>query len=357
MPTFDDVQRVKQLLSGRLLRLGLRGGVTAMSLTRSVAVAVAAAGKNVHAVGVGRKIVEGKATADLCVRIYVVQKLSKSLLSARDILPAQIDGITTDVIESAPAFAQAKRARRRSIAGSSVTAVTCTANRQNRQRPIVAGISAAHRDVTAGTIGFFCRSLRHGDDPQRTYVVSNNHVFADLNNAMAGDDLLQPGPADGGMSDHHFADLVRFVEIQLGSGQSNRVDAALGLVRRDIAVTNEICSIGAITGIISAEEEMPVRKHGRTTGLTDGKVTDISYDALVGMNHNDPDVVALFESQLRIENAAGKTFALGGDSGSAIVHGSRPELVGLYFAGPDSGSYGVANPIQDVMTSLEIELL
>jgi hypothetical protein len=188
-------------------------------------------------------------------------------------------------------------------------------------------------------------------------VVSNNHVFADVNTAIAGDDLFQPGPADGGTIEDHFADLARFVRIELGLGNTNRVDVALGLVRQDITVTNEICGIGTISGTTAAEDGMLVRKHGRTTGLTEGEISDVSYDALVGMDHSDPNVVALFENQIRIEGAAGTPFALGGDSGSAVIHRSRLEAVGLFFAGPDSGSYGVANPIQDVLTALEIELL
>jgi hypothetical protein len=93
---------------------------------------------------------------------------------------------------------------------------------------VKAGISAAHVDVTTGTISYFCRSTRQGDDLAKVYVLSNNYVFADVNDAAIGDELYQPAPADGGIGSDHFADLYRFVELKLGGILSNRVDAAIG---------------------------------------------------------------------------------------------------------------------------------
>lgn len=351
----DDFIKAKQSLSGRLLRAGLRGRVVGMVFARRVSAAVASAGGAVHAVGVGRKVVSGEVTRERCVRIYVAQKVALSLLSPRDRLPEDIDGIPTDVIESPPAFVLAKAARPKRRGAK---APACSSNRREEQRPVVAGISTAHYDVTAGTIAYFCRSSRHGDDPDQVHVLSNNHVFADVNNAQAGDDLYQPGPADGGTASHHFADLHRFAEIRLGGITPNRVDAAIGALLPGIAHRAEVCQIGRITGTARAEEDMKVRKHGRTTGYTEGEVTDASYDALVGMDHNDPSVVALFQNQMRIEAIPPyRSIGLGGDSGSLVVEKSRIRAVGLYFAGPPSGVYGVANHIQDVLNELEIELL
>ena len=87
-------------------------------------------------------------------------------------------------------------------------------------------------------------------------------------------------------------------------------------------------------------------------------MTDESYDALIGMNHNDPSIVALFENQVRIERTPPYLeIGLGGDSGSLVLSKTKAEAVGLYFANPPSGSYGVANHIADVLSELQIELL
>lgn len=355
MASLDDLRQAKKVLTSRLLRTGLRRGLAAMRFARSVRDAVANAGTNVHAVGIGRKLVEGKPTRDFCVRLYVAQKLARSLLSLRDAIPALVDGIVTDVIESPPAVAQAKRKARRPVRAAAADAAA--AGPRDRHRPVVAGISAAHHDVTAGTIGFFCRSVRAGDDPDRIGVVSNNHVFADLNQGTPGDALDQPGPLDRATDDDHFADLLRFVPVELGIGGTNRVDAALGLIRNGIEVVNEIPQIGAVGGVGAAHDGMLVRKHGRTTELREGKITDADYDALIGMDHLNPDVVALFEGQLRIESTTGGQFCRFGDSGAAVVERTRPNVVGLLCGCPEDGSYGVASPIQEVLSALEVKLL
>lgn len=342
MAVSDELLQAKQALSHRLLRAGLRGRAVGATYTLGVRDAVGGAGGNVHAVGVGRKIVGGEATATEAVRIYVAQKLAPSLLPPRDRLPEEIDGIPTDVIESPPAFLMAEMG-------------DCSAERKNRQRPVVGGISAAHRDVTAGTISCFCRSTREGDDPSNVYVLSNNHVFANVNGAREGDDLYQPGPADGGVDEDHFAELRRFVPIEVGGDAPNRVDAAIGELLPEVEYRAEVCGIGGIEGVGRAVEGMEVRKHGRATGLTEGVVTDESLDALIGMDHNDPEVVALFESQIRIERTPPHAeFGLGGDSGSLVFEGNS--AVGLHFAEPSGGDYGLANHISDALSELEIEL-
>lgn len=357
MAVSTDLLQAKQVLSSQLLRAGLRGNVVSMGYTFNISTAIASARHNVHAVGVGKKIVNGKETETKSVRIYVVQKIATSLLPPRDRLPEIIDGIPTDVIESPPAFIIPIP----EIADRPVAAVAgevCTSDRRRRQRPLVAGTSAAHVEVTAGTISCFCRSTHPGDDPSKVYVLSNNHVFANVNQSQIGDDLYQPGPADGGMRNDHFADLHRFVHIQLGGNEPNRVDAAIGRLLPNVTFQAEVCQIGRINGTRQAAEDMLVCKHGRTTGFTEGIVADESYDALVGMDHNDPNIVALFENQVRIRSIPPYlAFGLGGDSGSLIVNKAASEAVGLYFAGPSDGSYGIANQIADVLEELQIALL
>ncbi len=48
-------------------------------------------------------------------------------------------------------------------------------------------------------------------------------------------------------------------------------------------------------------------------------------------------------------------FGTNGDSGSVVVDDDE-YIVGLYFAGTPSGDYGVANPIADVLSELNIEV-
>lgn len=346
MAVNPSLLQAKQALSGRLLRAALRGGAFPTGPTFHVAVAVSNASANVHAVGVGRKIVNGVETAQEAVRLYVIQKLPTSLLSPRDVLPDSVDGIPTDVIESPPAFL---------IRGGPPP---CSVNRRKRQRPVVAGISTAHGDVTAGTIAYFCHSTRHGDDPRAVHALTNNHVYANVNKGIVGDDLFQPGPMDGALPADHFAELHRFVPIQLGGAAPNRVDAAIGQLLAGVDFLPQICSIGPISGTALATEDLLVRKHGRNTGYTEGRVEDESYDTIIRVDHQDPTRVALFVDQMRIETVAPfNVFGLDGDSGSLVVAKAEPLAVGLYFAGSLSGVYGVVNHIANVLSELEIRLV
>jgi hypothetical protein len=298
---------------------------------------------SVHAVGAGRKVVGGVPAQDRVVRIYVRKKLPLSRLSRAERIPSRIDGLPTDVIESSPAVIQQTPI----LAGGG----------QGRRRPVVAGVSTGHFNVTAGTLACFCRSMR-SDDPPGVYVLSNNHIFADVNRGSTGDPLRQPSPQDGGGDEDKIAELHRFVKIALGGGSENRVDAAIGRLLPGVAHENQILEIGSHTGTERAVEDMVVRKHGRTTGYTEGVVFDESYDAMVGMDHGDPSIVAFFRDQMRITRQDPfAAFALGGDSGSLVLRRDGAGAVGLYFAGSPNGSYGVANHIDDVLTELEIELL
>lgn len=365
MPPFEDLVRLKAVLAKRLLAQGLKGRVVHRSWTWSSAAAAEAAATNVHGVGVGRKFVSDRPTRTWAIRLHVVQKLPESLLTAGARLPETIDGLPTDVVQTPPAFFAgprqpvSRRPLRRRVAGGTAAADgSCSEERHHRQRPVVAGISAAHRDVTAGTIGYFCRSGRSVDDAATVYALSNNHVFADANRAQTGDEAYQPGALDGGTAADRFGTYGRSVALVLDGTTPNAVDAAVIAVVPDIACEFRVCRIGTITGVEGARIGYRVRKHGRTTGYTEGRITDIAYDTLIGADPRDPNVVALFLGQIRIDRAEEyPQFALPGDSGALIVNAERLKAVGLFFACPPSGEYGVANPISEVLDRLEVALV
>jgi len=213
--------------------------------------------------------------------------------------------------------------------------------------PVPIGVSTGHVDITAGTIG--ARVLRGG----QAYALSNNHVFANSNDASNGDDILQPGPFDGGGSGDHFADLADFVPIVFG-GQRNLVDAAIASPNGSRALLASTPSGGYGTprsSPVAASINMRVMKYGRTTGQTKGRVQAIG--ATVNVNYGAAGV-ATFEEQIII---GGGGFSAGGDSGSLIVvergaDARRP--VGLLFAG--GSGITIANRIQDVLSELQISI-
>ncbi|HEX9582063.1 MAG TPA: hypothetical protein VF970_13250, partial [Gemmatimonadales bacterium] len=93
-----------------------------------------------------------------------------------------------------------------------------------KQRPAPAGFSVGHPSITAGTIG-----ARVRDASGNVYVLSNNHVLANSNDASIGDATLQPGPFDGGTAADQIGVLHAFQPIDFSFSGQNTIDAAIAL--------------------------------------------------------------------------------------------------------------------------------
>ena len=204
-------------------------------------------------------------------------------------------------------------------------------------RPVPIGVSTGHPDITAGTIG------ARVTDGENVYALSNNHVYADENAASLGDAVLQPGTADGGTT---VTDIIGWLSdyepIKFG-GADNVIDAAIALSSTELLgnATPEDGYGTPKSTPATAYPGMKVKKYGRTTGLTKGRVSAIDGTLNVGYDNG----VARFVDQIVI---SGGDFSAGGDSGSLIVVDDRRgdsdrQPVGLLFAG--STSLTIANPI------------
>lgn len=255
-----------------------------------------------------------------------------------------------------PALGRIRAATRGEIDVAYMGAVTkrqSLAGMRDRVRPLRIGLSVAHRDVTAGTIGALLRDT----DGDGWLLLSNNHVLANENRARLGDEVLQPGPADGG---RRPADVIGLLDrfVPLARDGINLVDAALAAVDPEIAAdAAEIEGLGALSGTADQAEVVEVAKLGRTTGPTRGRITAFEVDNVVVSY----DLGLLrFDDQIEISGEA-EAFSAGGDSGSLVVAtegGSAGDgevaAVGLLFAGSDQGGpdgLGVtfANPIATVL--------
>lgn len=222
---------------------------------------------------------------------------------------------------------------------------------RRRNRPLRIGGSVGHVKITAGTLGCFVTRAKEGavDD----LILSNNHVLANENLASRGDSIVQPGKIDGGRSPRdRVGFLDRFVTLKK---RRNQVDAATASLAEGVEYYyNWLEGLGKIAGVRSEplDEGDRLFKLGRTTGLTEGRVSAIELDNLiVGYDVGD----LYFNDQIEIEPVGSKPFSLGGDSGSLIVDGRR-RAVGLLFAGNDvDATY--ANPIETVLDRLKVRLV
>lgn len=338
MSKFADVVAVKDSASGRFISGSGAKFAGGQPVPIRVKDAIANLGQNVHAIGVGYKIVEGKQTKDIAVRFYVSHKLPNAFIPAGSRLPKSIDGLPVDVVES-PAADFIARPKE------------CSLKRRRRQRPLQAGISAAHKEIRFGSIGAFCRSLDQDDDPSAIFVLSNNHVFGNVNQAKLNDPLVQPSSGDRAKASDRFATFRRGIRLVSGPHSVNKVDAAIGRVLPRISVSPEICTVGRITGLIRPRLNLKVHKHGRTSAYTHGVIDDVSCDLVVSGYK--------FVNQIRIDmRRPSRVFAAAGDSGSLVLTAGGNKAVGLLFAAiPSTGGVGVANPIHAVTEHLRIMLL
>jgi hypothetical protein len=316
--------------------------------------------RNVVGVGLGHKISSGEDTGELSLVVSVTRKEPISALSPRDLVPKALDDMRTDVVETGVlrAFPDGPT----------------ELGPQDRWRPVVPpGVSVGHYMITAGTFG--CLVQRDGE----LFMLSNNHVLANVNECAEWDPILQPGPADGGGPEDRVARLASYVPlvfeteeseceiadlvaqllnaiggalgsrhqlqaIRRGSG-TNRVDAALARPLSPNQVTNEILGIGTPVGVGSAYLGTEVQKSGRTTGYTQGRITQV--DATMRVDYYGPK--ALFTGQL-----VASPMSRGGDSGSAILDMDK-RVVGLLFAGSEGAT--ILNPIDEVFSILDVELV
>jgi len=341
-------------------------------------------------VGIGRKSA-GPIDDDsaLCVTGFVERKLSKKELKARSVTefgasfraisgsaPAQ-QNLEIDVVEAGSAFSATPGLRVEKSQRGSFGGPPPSLDLQKKFEAIRGGIGitnpvGSYPDVlSVGTLGFFVR-----DEAGLVYLVSNNHVIANENDARKGNAIVQPGTLD--LTDTELelmnsidrlrdrlriAKLSAWVEIVFPTSTSvkfNDVDCAIAEVDNDRRSVAEIARVGlggvsrglgpryridTETGRVVGSPR--VYKVGRTTGLTEGEV--VALDVMVDVEYNEG--VARFRNQIAIRPTQdnGGPFSAAGDSGSGIYNAEH-KLVALLFAG--STTRTLANPAGSVINAL-----
>jgi hypothetical protein len=277
-----------------------------------------------HVVGVATslKVIGGQPTSTWSLTVLVDRKLPLEEVPEESRVPADLDGVPTDVLEV-----------------GRPEALTFNA----RVRPALPGFSIGHYDITAGTFGCLARDVR----PQGSgeyLILSCNHVLANSNAGSPGDLILQPGPFDGGVYPADaVAALERFEPVTFGAAGYNVVDCAVAkpLYNRNVVAA----IIGQIMprGIDQAAVGQLVVKVGRTTQVTIGRV--LAVDATITVLY--PVGTALYRHQI-ITTA----MSAGGDSGSLLMTAPALDAVGLLFAG--SSVITIFNHISEVEVALGV---
>ena len=291
-------------------------------------------------IGYGPKEVGGQLTDEVSIKLYVRRKERDTQALGARAFPPTLGDFPTDVVVIAPLRARASFTQ--------------------RARPVLGGASGAVHVpglTYTGTLGLGVRG--YGSHAGRFFILSNNHVLANVNQANIGDPVIQPGTLDGGdPAVDVIGTLYDYVTLQffipglpLADQPRNHADAALAEVTFG-EVTREIFWVGYPKGwrtkavvaaaLADAGGTITVQKTGRTTAYTQGTITDLSYDGWVDYQGS----FAYFEDQLLIQPGS---FSDAGDSGSVILD-MEERLVGLLFAG--GATHTIANHIEDVWLQL-----
>jgi hypothetical protein len=308
--------------------------------------------RHVVGLGAGVKWKNGEPTGEPALIALVTQKLDRDQLRRGELVPAKLADVQTDVLAIGYPFA-----------GFNSTPQVEIQTLAQRLRPAEGGYSVGHYKITAGTIATSVYDILPGGSvsppmhgvgaPARTYILSNNHVLANSNDAILGDPILQPGPFDGGTDPaDRLARLSRFVPITFQPGvplplHNNLVDGAIAEGQfHDL--DREINWTGYVRGWRQKQNVSVgtlVKKTGRTTNFTTGRITVIN--ATVDVNYGGGKVARFRDQILTTPMSAG------GDSGSLVLTLDNV-AVGLLFAG--SPQVTIANQIENVRALLRVEV-
>jgi hypothetical protein len=373
----NRVLRIKNELSAQYLRPGFSG--------------------KIHAVGIGLL----GAADQLCIQVFLNDAPGEIWTGAgAATLPDSYRGVPViAILMPAAGFLSVGAASGRKEPGAAANgsgvnleglpARTFPNGIREYQDVIVGGISGANTNLTgqSGTIGYFCTRKSKLPRRKEIHLLSNSHVFVDLRKAAVddGDFIMQPSPGEPA-SNRPIGVLVDFAPLKFDgdTNNPNYVDAAIAKLWGPQRHNPTIPLIGGINGYVEKKQIQlgeVVRKFGRTTGYTEGRVFSIYLD--IWIRYDRTGQSAFFQNQVLIEPASPHAkFVSKGDSGSLVVDAEQNAL-GLIFGGKSeipvsealasatvspAGSnpveepkriegYGIANPITDVMDKLKIELL
>lgn len=277
----------------------------------------------VVALGVGRKIKGGKLIKGLSLRVYITKK--KPMRNIRPhlrfptLLQFQPRGrlratkeIGIDLIEVGGPFEPCL------TMGDSVS------------------LASPHR-YNDGTMGAILK-----DQLGQRYLLSNNHVLADVNFARIGQLVIHPSVAEGGsLPGSSIGKLHRFVPI-FGVG-NNFVDAAIARVAP--SETTVIRGIGRVSGMV------PTPAVGRQCMLFRKTIDQVVRGTVV-----DQEVTP---TRITYQGGLGATFVRQillslpvdhGDSGALVVDANR-RAFGLVMA-RNNGGFALACPLRLVLETL-----
>ncbi|AYF53470.1 hypothetical protein FDJ70_09925 [Clostridium botulinum] len=279
---------------------------------------------NVVGIGLGYKTSGGFRTNEKCINVLVTKKVPSYDLSPNEVIPKWYKGIKTDIYESGYFKSHLLN---------------------SRVRPALGGYSISPSTLKQyGTMACIVK-----DNLSNYFLLSCNHVIANLNEVQLGTSIVQPSVLDNGKSPtDSIGSLYKFIPLKFNTSTHlsvNYVDAALAIISDKSLVSNKIYILGKPNNPITPSLDLSVRKAGRTTNVTYG------YVKLLGstVNLSFGSKSGLFKNQI-LTTLMSDT----GDSG-ALLMDLENNPIGLVIGG--SNSTTVINPINYILNALKVKIV
>ncbi|MCA0235265.1 MAG: S1 family peptidase [Bacteroidetes bacterium] len=296
---------------------------------------------NVVAVGIGFKETGKKFTDELSLRVFVTRKKDLSALSAKDIIPDEINGIKTDVLNPLVVTNDSDvcGTERRTLA---------------HHRPLKAGIAISTDSDSYGTLGWFGK-LDVDDTP---VLLTNKHVLYDSTIGTDSRHLPTAQPQVGSPSkccccecgsDNVIGESIIGIK-DTNPFTSTSVDCAIAKINPEFAsniqlhITNSATDeVLNVSGTGQAVVGQHVRKIGARSGYTRGVVVHIGDIAVAAPQDSGGTDIDVREGQVLIipeddetyevkEGVCKRAFSNSGDSGAVILN-EDDEIIALNWGG------------------------
>ncbi|KEI00036.1 serine protease (plasmid) [Clostridium botulinum] len=278
---------------------------------------------NVVGVGLGYKVKNGFCTFQKCIKVFVTEKVPSNELPSADLVPPIYKGLMTDVVDAGY------------FKPHSLT---------QKVRPVICGYSIGPQPIFGvGTLGCLVT------DGFSRFILSNNHVLANFNSLAINTPILQPGVKDGGKAEADVvANLTKFIPLRPVTTfrrPDNYADCAIARLTDKSIASPEIALAGNPKGVKPPKLNEYVKKVGKTSELTEGRITAINTTYTADYGTKD----VLFKNQIVTTFLSQQ-----GDSGAVLLDVDN-YVLGLIIGG--TNTFTISNNISDVLRLLSIGII
>ncbi len=200
-------------------------------------------------------------------------------------------------------------------------------------RPVFSGLSVAHHDRPAGTLGLIVRSKL---PPYRHFAMSCAHVIAPYRQSHESHvyQPYKPNEAEQSLR-ARIGKFVAAIPLNYSpQGYPNYYDVALAELSGNTPYSTKIPYVGVLKGVSARiSQNMLVKAVGMVSGRTAGQVINPNFRAR--LNYYDAQGNKKTAGFQRVVLCT--RYSVAGDSGAAILN-SKDKLVGMHIGGSSSHS-------------------